>query len=823
MPEDKVLLARDRIFDFARVYIDTETDCRKAPLFPDMEQRCFSDIIRDKIDSCGGRIRRMGIYQIKRRRYRDRITDMWKDMRRHIVLLGLAAVFVLVYCGFCTVQMKREDSLATRNYVRNYTEQRADMIRMEITNGQAAMLGLAESVSQVEDGSEKVLLEHKRMLYHMDFIALYERNGAGAATAGEVPEYLNAEKLQEDSAVSGSLREGECSVSIEDQNIIYTVNLYQNGEAAGVLCGGKSTAEMQEIITVKSFQQRGSSYILDGKDNILLAAESKENPQIWELIRNRTQDQKLQTDLGEMDKRLADQEGGVFDLTLPGNHRYFVSYVPTGIGNWTSVTVVPADLFTGVSNQYVTRMLAGLLVTFLIFGLLFSLLFKNYNENEKKMKKLAFLDEVTGGINGVEFALRYRQLCSRHAADQYAIALMDVVDFKMINKNFGTKYGDKMLRYFYSVIESSLRKEDREFAARTETDHFFLCLKERDPKTIQKRLDEMVKNINTFQEAGMQRYAFRFKKGVSFAEDMDTDITVIQDQARAALKNQSHENQDLCVFYDRSIAAKIQKEKDMEQLFALSVASGRFLVYLQPKVSLKTETITGAEALVRWDCPGIGFIRPDEFIPLLENNGSIRILDKYVFEKVCIWLKERKLQKKSLLPVSVNLSRNNFIYDDFLKDYAIMAEKYGIDKSLIEFEVTETFFLDEDHMEKVKAGIRQMHAFGFKCAMDDFGVGFSSLTSLRTFEIDVLKMDRSFFKNLGSRKSQDVISCIVDLAEKLDIKTVAEGIETQEQIEQIRALRCDVVQGYYFSKPLPMAEFEEWMERFEQEHVRHGA
>lgn len=218
---------------------------------------------------------------------------------------------------------------------------------------------------------------------------------------------------------------------------------------------------------------------------------------------------------------------------------------------------------------------------------------------------------------------------------------------------------------------------------------------------------------------------------------------------------------------------------------------------------------------MRWERPGVGLIPPGEFIPLLERDGKICILDQYIFENVCIWLKERKMQGLQSIPVAVNLSRRNFMNVNFVDSFAQLAEEYDVDKNLIEFEVTETIFLDETNTERIKEGIHRMHQYGFRCAIDDFGVGYSSLTLIKELDIDVLKMDRAFFLDLDNFKAWNVAYCIAELARNLNIVLIAEGIETKEQIDFLKTLQCDIVQGYYFSRPLPIEEFERWMEDFE--------
>lgn len=170
---------------------------------------------------------------------------------------------------------------------------------------------------------------------------------------------------------------------------------------------------------------------------------------------------------------------------------------------------------------------------------------------------------------------------------------------------------------------------------------------------------------------------------------------------------------------------------------------------------------------------------------------------------------------KNLYPISVNLSRNHFNNIDFLDEFVKIIDKYHISRKFIEFELTETIFLDEEGRKRVKECINKMHMLGFRCSMDDFGIGYSSLSLLREFDVDVLKLDRTFLGDLSNKKARDIISTLMELARKLNIEVVAEGIEVQSQIDYLRSVRCNQVQGYFFSKPLPIDAFEKWEEDIE--------
>jgi len=485
-----------------------------------------------------------------------------------------------------------------------------------------------------------------------------------------------------------------------------------------------------------------------------------------------------------------------------------------GNGGWAMITIIPTDLFTGFSEEYVVEMLGSLLVTMIIFGVFSVFLYYGVNKNRENLEKLAYVDEVTGGNNKAEFRLKYERLKSRKIADQFAIILMDSADFQLINEIFGRKNGDKMLAHFYRTIDAALQKERDEFVARTEMDHFFLCMREREDRIIRMRLEQIVQKINTCQSEDIPQYKVMFRQAVAYVTDNEKDVMVFQDQARLTLKFQDRTNKEYCAFYDENIAVQFQKGRELERIFPLSIRREDFQVYMQPKVSLKEKRVVGAEALVRWECPGLGMISPSDFIPLLEGNGQIRVLDKYMFAHVCAWMKKWQEEGNEMFPVSINLSRSHFLGGNFIEEFARIAESYGVKKEWIEFELTENIFLEGSQIQKVKQGIEDMHRYGFRCSLDDFGVGFSALTLLKEFKIDTLKLDRSFFQDIHNKKTRYVVASVAELAEKLRIDIVVEGIETEEQIYYLQPLHCDVVQGYYFSRPLPLDEFACWINKF---------
>jgi EAL domain-containing protein (putative c-di-GMP-specific phosphodiesterase class I) len=241
-----------------------------------------------------------------------------------------------------------------------------------------------------------------------------------------------------------------------------------------------------------------------------------------------------------------------------------------------------------------------------------------------------------------------------------------------------------------------------------------------------------------------------------------------------------------------------------------AIEQDEFLVYLQPKVDIKTEKIKGAEALIRWNYKNKEFLPPYRFVPFFEKDGSIAQLDDIVLKKVCAAFARWKKEGKALYPISINLSRSR-MYDEKLIDKLVgIVDSYEVEHSLIDFELTESATYDDmDHMLSV---LQELRSKGFKISMDDFGTGYSSLSLLTQMPIDTLKVDKSFVDTIATdnERKEDIIVLrhIIGLAKELGFVCLAEGAESKTQVDKLRTLGCEIIQGYYYSKPIPLSDYE---------------
>ena len=589
------------------------------------------------------------------------------------------------------------------------------------------------------------------------------------------------------------------------------LSLYQENNIIGVWGGTGNKESMQRLIQPVSFDGQGLTCIADTEGNVVISPTDLDPFMRLDDIFKEDSEETTVRNIKRMQENMKEGKNGVFSFVTVDGRELILSYNILKSYDWVLLTLVPADLISYETDRYVIQtfaIVAGTILLFLFFLLILLFIYRN---NRRRLEYIAFVDAVTGGMNNAAFCLKLRETLKNARRNEYTVAVINIRNFKMINESFGTHEGDRTLHYCMQILRKNVK--EGEIAARGNADDFFLCLKEGNRNIVAARLQEIVREINSFNENLENPYHLSFRQGAYLIDEPDLDSTIIQDRVMTACMNQQEFGENSCVFYDICFTQKMKQEHELNAMFRGALENGDFKVYFQPKVSLEDEKTAGAEALVRWQHPEEGMISPGDFIPLFEKNGNICRLDCYVFEEVCRTIDRWRREGRKLFPVSVNLSRQHFKRNDFLNQFADVAAKYRIPEGLLELELTESIFFDDNSIAMVRESINRMHELGFKCSLDDFGSGFSSLGLLKEFDVDTIKLDRLFFLDMSKPKAEDVVECLIDLAGRLKVKTVAEGIETQEQIDFLKQIHCDMVQGFFYSRPLRAEEFEEWADR----------
>ena len=691
------------------------------------------------------------------------------------------------------------------------TSQLSRDIRDAINNRITSLVMTADSFSQFTQNQDtdtmSGFLNRTAQILEFNPLIFFNREGFSVSSHTDNSETpASPEDFLKLPSVRASFQGSIQASYIGGKSIFYSVPVYRDSGVDGVLVGVRSKENMQSLISSKSFSGQMLSCIVDSQGQVIISpTDLKPFLQLEDIFKGE-ENEKVITDIQKMQRDMNENRSGVLKFTAVTKEELLLSYNALNINDWFLLTIIPADIISSGPNQYILQSFVG--ATILIFSLFLFAVFRFYNAHKRQLELIAYRDPLTGGLNNAAFQARYRELSKNMTPCTYSIVLLNVRGFKMVNEQFGIRTGNQILSYIYRVLRQHLHENQDEFAARGESDHFFLCLKEHSPDALQYRLNDMIHDVNTFYNTDLPALSLSFKQGACLADDPDQEITLLQDHARIALQSCGTDIRHSCCFYDESLIQSLKMEQELNALFEDSIENRHFQIYLQPKIGLRSSRLEGAEALVRWNHPQKGIIFPSDFIPLFENNGKICRLDLYVFTEVCAAIDRWRQEGLPLVPVSVNLSRQHFRDPNFLDTFGRIASSFKIPDKILEFELTESIFFDNQQIKTVRETIQEMHRMGFLCSLDDFGSGFSSLGLLKEFDVDTLKLDRSFFLNMSGQKAKDVISCLIDLSRHLKVKTVAEGIESMEQVELLGSMGCDMIQGYVFSAPIPVNEFE---------------
>lgn len=419
--------------------------------------------------------------------------------------------------------------------------------------------------------------------------------------------------------------------------------------------------------------------------------------------------------------------------------------------------------------------------------------------------QMAFHEPITGYYNW-NHLMAFLEMPTSSAISDYAFVHFDIKEFRVINEVYGHEAANEVLRN----VAAAMAAADFVYAgARCHNDNFAMMIKDMPEAETIRVLEDFFTSLSRLRED--PDYRIYFRCGVVPMERTILSGNRVADAAKMVQALGVNPNKTEITIYTDKMHDDLTWGDFVKAYVDTAIKRDEFHVYLQPKFDLNTETIEGAEALIRWNYKDKEFLFPGRFIPFFEKDGSIGKIDDIVLDKVCSALARWKKEGKRLLPVSVNLSRRRIGDASLISHLVGIIDSYGVSHELIDFELTES--ATYDNMEEMIRVLSELRELGFKISMDDFGTGYSSLSLLTEMPIDTLKIDKSFVDKIGTEGENDkdltVIRLIIELAKGLGIVCLAEGAEHKEQIERLRTMGCQIIQGYYYSRPIPMSEFEE--------------
>ena len=409
-------------------------------------------------------------------------------------------------------------------------------------------------------------------------------------------------------------------------------------------------------------------------------------------------------------------------------------------------------------------------------------------------------DELTGLLNRKSFFEKMRSILDASPDVPRYLACWDIKDFKLVNDLFGVKFGDHVLQEIALLLLSGEypgsicgRISGDKFALLIDKDKFNFEVAQRHAE----KIHSLAKDVNFM----LHIYIGVYEISNSYEKEYS-----IYDKANLAIQEIYGDYNRVISVYDTSLLQKLIYEKDIITAFRRSLEKNYFMMFLQPQIDVKTEKCIGAEALVRWGNEFSEVKKPDEFIHILEKSGLIYELDKFIWEEAVKKLVDWK-NRGINFHISINISPIDFYYMNVYKELTYLVEKYKVGPEKLNLEITETIFIGKKkNHEEILSNLR---SYGFKIEMDDFGSGYSSLATLRDISIDVLKIDMEFLhKTANEEKGRFILASVIKMAKSLGLGVIAEGIESKFHAEMLRKLGCDVFQGFYYSRPISVQDFE---------------
>ena len=410
-------------------------------------------------------------------------------------------------------------------------------------------------------------------------------------------------------------------------------------------------------------------------------------------------------------------------------------------------------------------------------------------------------DELTGLLTRKAFLLKVEQFISNNRDKKLAIIAFDFDNFKSSNSLYGVEKCNEFLAFAAREMMKALPEG---ISGRYGGDQYILFYEVKEHVNIE-HLNRIVKEI--LDSAPIPHQIV--KMGIYSPVDCELPLVISCDRAFFSIRSIKGKYGKDIAFFEDSLQNQLLNEQRITETMERALEESQFQVFYQPKHETVTGHIAGAEALVRWNHPEYGFMAPGSFIPLFERNGFITKLDAFVLEQVCKDIKRWEQDGLPLVPISVNVSRRDFLETGCIENQFKIIDEHKVDHSLLHMEVTESLY--SENTELIISQVKKTQEMGFAIEMDDFGSGYSSLGSLSTFPLNILKLDISFVRNI--KKNEIVIENIIKMAHRMGLLTIAEGAETIEQYKILKSLGCDYIQGYYFSKPLSCRDFEAYLKK----------
>lgn len=620
-------------------------------------------------------------------------------------------------------------------------------------------------------------------------IAIVNTEGIAYFNDGEVADISDREYFN--SAINGNMYVSSMVFSRVDgkKSNTFSVPIYKDNNIVGIIFASVLTDKFYETINLDTLTDLGDSIILDSNGNIIVSHENSifnsDKANFFEKLKSAG----IEAEKNKFNYKIK----GYSELKLNDGNTVVIHYSKLTYSDWWAITLIDSN---NIRCYYVDIIKNLAIVLILIILFIVTLTNTIYNKEKKRfenIQNIAYKDIITDGNNDKYLSENIYKIIK--GKGNFAFISLEIVNIKNIVTAIGLNNTKYILKDIYKYLSNML--DDNEIVIHSYLGEYKLLIKYESIKGLFKRIEAInLSNINENLKFIMGIYLID-DSGISF-EEMCSNVSI----AKEALNNSKCKSK--YIIYNKQIHKREVDKLKLEEDIKSAIENKEFKAWFQPKYGKDGKSIIGAEALVRWYKYGT-IISPYVFIPICEANCLIKNIDELVFEDVCKNISEWIKNNKNVVPISVNLSRSYIDKENFIDDLEKYIDKYKVPRELIHFEITESSLMGNE--SKLKDIVCILHKKGFKVFLDDFGVGYSSIKAISEVNFDVLKIDKSFVDGIGNDKWENIIRYTIIMANKLGMKIIAEGIETEEQYKFLLECNCDIFQGYYFNKPMNSDEF----------------
>lgn len=737
----------------------------------------------------------------------------FKTVRRISVLavIFVAIVTIVLYSGKTMDEYNEEQLRKNIDYV---IEQNVETMTVTVEKHQNFVESMAKDLGgRTSDAKELQRIIHQRQkikdVQHFLRIGFAYPDGSYYGSDGSVTNINSRDyfhkSLRGETVITGALLDKILPNTLI--NVISAPVRNDKNEIEGVVIETFLNSELTDILSRGYMAEMGSTAVVNQDGEIIAASTDstlvvKDNDLLGYISVDSGNSRFQKVLEGKKTEYMYfNRDGGLHLYSAPLDLNGYVTKLYVAI-------LVKQEYMQQQLAFYRSNILKMLAMVIMLIGIAFCYYFidvrKQQQKQHKELEKVAYVDYITGGDNYPAFIRKME----KNPREGY-FAMLTIGDFSVIQSSCGYKKADELLRKIHVQLKRIMRYGDE--LGHVNRADFVMFIATDDEAWLDRQIKLLNKYLAELAEAEETPALVAYLGMIKYAKG--SDVRELINKSRVALMNVLENREEYYAIYGEKYTQDFLENSKLEKNFDRNIAEKRFEVWYQPKYDPFTNSIMGAEALIRLrDCDG-KLIPPYKFIPLFESDGLIRHLDKYVFQTVCEMQKQRLNEGLSVVPVSINLSRVSLHYPHVVEEYMEIIQQVDLPTKYVPLEITESATVNNKDICKL---LDHFCVHGFKLHMDDFGSGYSSLAALNVLPFSTMKIDKSIVDYIGEYSGNELIKHIVSLAKRLHMHVTVEGVETAEQVEFLKTINCHSIQGYYFSKPL---EYKDFAERLDNEAV----